>query len=61
MEKQVYVLKWKQTGVMSRNECFADKKRAEEHCEYNNSLLHLTRMQKILGRYWVVKPLVLIR
>jgi hypothetical protein len=62
MEKQVYILAWNQPGVTrSPKQAFVDKERADAHCKYNNELLHLTRIQKMLGRYWVVKSLLLIR
>lgn len=55
--KEVYCLKWKQTGTVSVPEFFIDKGEAQEYADACNKTLSPGPFQKLLGRYWVVETL----
>jgi hypothetical protein len=53
--KEVYCLKWKQSGRVTVPEFFTDKAEAQRYADACNKTLKLNHIQKMLGRYWFVE------
>ena len=50
----IYALKWKQTGRISTVEAYLTREQAQENADMNNKDIKVSRLQRILGRYWKV-------
>ena len=55
--KEIYCLKWKQSGRIPVLEGYIDKQRAQDHADYCNKVVGTSALQKLLGRYWVVETI----
>ena len=59
--EEIYCLKWKQTGNIPVLQGYIKKSRAYRHANKCNATLRPNFFQRLLGRYWVVATIEIVR
>jgi len=59
--KEIYCLQWKQTGNIPVLQGYVEKSRAYRHANSCNGSLQPNFFQRLLGRYWIVVAIKVMR